>query len=150
MRNYSKTEVLAMDPTTRFALAKGELGIPNVALMGDNEVLNSVLARLSQDGRLQNNAAPAGAPAGAPAAPAQIAPVRVVCTPYDQSFPDLVGRTAAQAIESLREAFNLEPNMRVYVNGERIMSAASTPLKAGDTMEMMRAAGEKGSACPQS
>ncbi len=55
---------------------------------------------------------------------------------------DLAGMTVREVYRLLRQPYNLAPNVRVNVNGAG--ADAGTRLEAGDSLEFVRLAGEKG------
>ena len=55
---------------------------------------------------------------------------------------DVVGMTAGEVQAEVQDAYHMAPGVRINVNG--VEAGADTVLVAGDALEFVRAAGEKG------
>ena len=53
-----------------------------------------------------------------------------------------VGHTVAQVAETARDAFNIQPDSDVFVNGEKV--GPDTVLSEGDNLEFLGSYGAKG------
>jgi hypothetical protein len=149
MAQRKKSEIQAMSDDDVYILAKNELRIPAVAQMGNTELRNAVLAHLSAKSELiDDGGAPVAAVAkpGATAVAAMATPVGAVSVrhgAYSQDFPNLVGKTIAQAHAALRDTFSIEENPRIYLGGTETTNLQHT-LKAGETLEFQKRTSAKG------
>jgi hypothetical protein len=69
--------------------------------------------------------------------------VQVIWGPFTEPL-EVAGLSVAQAFELLRDPFNIAPGAEVNVNG--VAAAPEQRLRAGDVLEFVRGAGEKGAA----
>lgn len=157
MRQFRKSEILAMSTDERYALAKGELAIPRCGMMGDGEILSAVLARLAEGNLLIDDgeaatASGSGAATSAPAV-AAAAGVTALYSPNELADrPELVGRSLAYLVAQLAAPWGIAPNARVYLDGvlvgelrdgEPPRAFEEIKLAAGARVEFSRPAAEK-------
>ncbi|MBI4142832.1 hypothetical protein HY480_03090 [Candidatus Uhrbacteria bacterium] len=132
-------------------IARNELKIPQQGLLGDRELREAVISHARQRGLLlEGDAEVAAAAEAAPGGEPQdgdgdeaVDPVIVRYTPYDQEFPALVGQTAQYALDQLRTPWSIDPDTRVFLNGD-VLEDFSAALEAGDVLEISRKSGSKG------
>jgi hypothetical protein len=70
-------------------------------------------------------------------------PVQVIWGPFTEAL-EVGGMTAAEVFRLLRDPYNIAPGAAIHVNGA--LADPNQRLRAGDTLEFVRGAGEKGAA----
>ena len=144
MKTYKSSEIASMGEEALYALAK-ELRVPGAATMDTRDMRRAVGAHLSSAARLTDD----GPVVVAGAAPGKAAPAvaRAVMVSYGSQrgeFPQLEGKTVAQAMQSLSTAWSIDPKALIRLNGSPVSDPATVKVGAGDELEFIRAAGEKG------
>lgn len=148
MKQWTLLELQRMANDAIYKIARDHLRIPGAAGMGDDELRSAVIAYAQKEGRLIEGSAPEASNARKEAIATAPPPqgVHASYPPHADFFPQLVGRSVADALASLRDPWSMGDALRVYVNGDEVPPErrASTLLKKGDRMECQRPAGEKG------
>ncbi len=142
--SYTSEEISAMSGDDLYRLAKNEMSIAGVSMMGDVDIRKEVLYWLVQNNRLDATNGPATDGDGPGTIPqAAVEPtVKISYVAYESDLP-VVGQTLRRVLEQLRPAWGIVNNPLVFVDGQAVTDL-DRRLTAGDRLEFVKPSGEKG------